>query len=75
MPKRCGPKCRFIRSFRYGFDGNRFPGPFDRRDRLAGCAKRPEVTLVVEDRPPCVLEEAAKTSSGAKSPQHSRRKN
>jgi hypothetical protein len=34
----CDSKCAHLRSFRYGFGGERFLAPFNGRDRLAACA-------------------------------------
>lgn len=52
----CTDKCPHLRSLRYGFDGKtRLVGAcYDRRDRFATCALRPEVTIDVRTQPGCV---------------------
>ena len=52
----CHEKCKHLRSLRYGFDGKtRVVGAsYDKRDRFATCALRPEVTIAVKSQPECV---------------------
>lgn len=51
--RRCSPECEHLRSFRKGFDGKRIFAPYDKRDRSAVCALRPEVVLSMRACPVC----------------------
>lgn len=57
----CSVDCEHLRSFRYGFDGSKIFAPFDKRDRVAGCALNPEVELHMRSYPVCWRE--AETST------------
>lgn len=54
--KKCTPVCPHLRSFRYGFDGSRLFANYNGADRLAGCAKRPAITLYLSTKPLCAVE-------------------
>lgn len=55
----CSEKCEHLRSFRYGFGGERILAPYDKRDKLAGCALKPEITLHMRSYPVCWRDEDA----------------
>lgn len=54
--KKCTAACKNLRSVRYGFDNSRIVGAsFDKRDRLATCALRPNETIYIRTEPECLL--------------------
>lgn len=54
--KFCTPACKNLRSLRYGFDNSRIVGSsFDKRDKVATCALRPEATIQIGTRPECLV--------------------
>lgn len=57
MPKLCTPACRHLRSIRYGFDGKPITAAgFDKRDKMATCAKNPKLRIVLSGQPVCQME-------------------
>jgi len=54
--KKCTSQCQHLRSFRYGFDGSRLIAAYNGRDRLAGCAKLPSITIHLAAKPRCAME-------------------
>lgn len=57
MPKSnlCTAKCRHLRSFRYGFDNSRILAPYNGKDKIAGCALRPAITIHLHSVPTCAV--------------------
>lgn len=54
--KKCTPACGNLRSLRYGFDSSRVVGAsYDKRDRVATCSLRPDVTIHIKTEPECVV--------------------
>ena len=49
----CTEACEHLRSFRFGFGGEKLLGPFNIRDRVATCALQPEITLHMMAYPRC----------------------
>lgn len=50
---KCTIGCEYLRSFRYGFDGSVVVAPYDKRDKLATCALKPNLVLQVRGCPTC----------------------
>lgn len=48
----CREDCEHLRSFKVGF-GQRVLAPYDKRDRKAVCALRPDEELHMRSYPPC----------------------
>lgn len=55
--KKCTPACKNLRSIRFGFDGKTrvIGASYDKRDRLATCALRPEATIHIKTEPECLI--------------------
>lgn len=51
--KVCTAECEHLRSFRLGFDGTKILAPYNGKDRLAICARRPELVMSMRGCPVC----------------------